>query len=126
MIDGAYSVVFALLFAAAILAIAAVRQRRRAQEPAHDSLSLPDGVRLAIVALHRRHAQRWAKRQGLQPEQYYFVESSESLTSEDPCYYVAVDSFDQREDWPALFATLTAKGYERWWPPVDSSKTDSF
>lgn len=119
MIDGIYSVTFLLLtVVASIVIVAAFRHRRRRPSLSKHASSLLEGTEIAILASTSRQAQLWARAHGLGDDQYYFIDSIDDLRGKTPCFYVPVDGYDQRSDWPQVYAELAARGYVRWWPPL--------
>lgn len=124
MVDGLYSVTLILLtvISAAVIFVALRRRRQRPVLSPHAS-SLLEGTEVAILASTSKQAQSWARAHGLDDEQYYFIDSIDDLREKSPCFYVPVDGYDQRSDWPQVYAELAARGYVRWWPPLREGGT---
>jgi hypothetical protein len=122
VIDDLYSITLvALALVAATVIIMALRNRRP-RSPL-DQGTMPAHMPIAVVAPSARRARRWAQQQRISRNRYYFVDSVDDLQP-GPCFYVPVDGYDQREDWPMLYAELAARGYTRWWPPVKDAQAD--
>lgn len=118
MVDEFYSItLIALTVVASVVIVTALRQR--APKKTLDEGKMPAHMPIAVVASSARRARRWARHQRISRDRYYFVDSVDDLQP-GPCFYVPVDGYDQREDWPVLYAELAARGYTRWWPPVEN------
>ena len=119
MVDGIYTVTFlSLTVVASIVILAALRHRRRRPTLSGHASSLLEDTEIAILASTSKQARLWARAHGLDGSQYYFIDSIDDLRGKSPCFYVPVDGYDQRPDWPAVYAELAARGYVRWWPPL--------